>query len=264
MVDPFPQNKNHEIILARQNVLESDVPLLTPPLERQLGSRPDIKMEDLHLRIGRRPFARNLRLMYKENNPFPLSDDMQIFISYDIWLLNHAVSIIKEGGYKTIRGFTYQVAFLEDFPVTVIDVLPQTRFVQRLGAGCQIKAAIDIYGHVFMPEVLQKLTNKEAPLSLDAKLMFSQQANFVGMLSFSVCTPIIQAIGACDNHSLWCFQKDKDPLLGDFQMMQIVLVPKEIKDLKCRARLTATVNTFNFLPCRLRSHWVDLECKLKD
>jgi len=248
-----------EIELNRQSALDPD--LLVPPSKRTLGTDPDIEAGPLRLRIGERPVARNLRALY-ELRGRQLPEDLEIFISYDIWLLTHCVSVVKEGGFKQIRQMGYQMRFPDKPKVTVIEVLPQTDFVKRVGGFLKSESDIQINGQASLPDSLTHLLNKVENLSFGGKLTISKHLNVVGMVSFSVMTPVIQAVGVGDNGSEWVFKKYEQPLLGDQLMIQIVLTPPHLRRLNFKARLYATVTTFNLVPVRFESQWIDLECSL--
>jgi hypothetical protein len=239
-----------------------DPDLLVPPSKRTFGAEPDIEVGQLRLRIGERPVARNLRLLY-EMSKRELPSDLEVFVSYDIWLLTHSVSVIKEGGYKKIRQLGYQVRFPDKPKVTVLEVLPQTHFVTKVGGFFKSEADIQINGQASMPESITHLLNTVENLSLGGKLVLSEQVNLVARITFAVMTPVIQAVGAGDNGSEWVFRQDEQPLLGDQLMIQILLTPRRLRALDFKARVYATIATFNLVPVRVTSEWTDLSWALQ-
>lgn len=84
----------------------------------------------------------------------------------------------------------------------------------------------------------------------------------MGRPSFAVLTPIIEAIGIGDDYSNWVFTKDTMPLVDNHIMMQIILVPNGLRELPFRARDTATTTTFNLLPSKRNSKWIELSVPL--
>jgi hypothetical protein len=248
-----------EIELNQRSALDPD--LLVAPSKRTFGTDPDIEVGRLRLRVGERPVARNLRALY-ELRKRGLPEDLEVFISYDIWLLTHSVSVVKEGGFKKIRQIGYQMRFPDKPKVTVLEVLPQTDFVTRFGGFFKSEADIQINGHASVPESLTHLLDMVEYLSFDGQFTISKQLNVVGRVSFSVITPIIQAVGVGDNGSEWVFKKHDRPLLGDQLMMQIVLTPRRVRRLNFKARVYATVSSFNLVPARFQSDWLDLQCML--
>ncbi len=250
-----------EILLTQGDAVNTD--LLVSPLKRDLGTKADIEDSNFRFRIGRRPLVYNLRNLYQASGR-SLPNSLEIFISYDIWLLTHAVSIIKERGFKKVQQFGYQVCFPKDPKVTVIDVLPQTQFITKIGTSFKSETDIKINGQAAITNDLINLLEKVIPLSFGGKLTCSNHANIVARLSFSTISSVVQAAGVGDNESEWIFIKDEKPLLGDQIMTQIILTPKYLERFNFKARIFATISTFNFLPVRLKSKWVKLECNLKN
>lgn len=260
MSDPsrelFPMR---EIQLERQSALDPD--LLVPPSERTFGAEPDIEAGRIRLRIGERPVARNLRVLY-ELGKREVPADLEVFLSYDIWLLTHTISVVQEGGFKQIRQLGYEMQFPDKPKVTVLEVLPQTRFVTKVGGCLKGEADIQLNGQVAVPDSITHLLDYVEDLSFGGKVTLSNQLNVVGRVSFAVMTPVIQAVGVGDSRSEWVFIKDENPLLGDQHMTQMILTPLRLKKLKFKARLNATISSFNLIPARLQSEWIDLECIL--
>lgn len=248
-----------EIQLDSQSALDQD--LLVPPSKRTFGAEPDVEAGRIRLRIGERPVARNLRVLY-ELSKREVPADLEVFISYDIWLLTHSISVVKEGGFKQIRQLGYQMKFPDRPRVTVLEVLPQTRFVTNVGGFFKGEADIQLNGQAAVPDSITHLLDYVEDLSLGGKVTLSNQINLVGRVSFAVMTPVIQAVGAGDSSSEWVFIKDEQPLLGDQLMTQMILTPLRLNKLKFKARLYATISSFNLIPARFQSDWIDLECIL--
>lgn len=249
-----------DVILGRQNAVDPD--LLVPPSKRDFGTEPDIRDKHVRLRIGNRPLARNLRVLYKLSNR-KLPEDLEVFMSYDIWLLTHAVSVIQEDGFKKIQQVGYQMCFPDDPKVTVIEMLPQTRFIRKIGTSLESETDIKISGQASVPDSLTQLLDHVDGLSFGGKLTVCNHANIAIRLSFAVMSPVVLAVGVGDSNSEWVFTRQQQPLLGDQLMIQLVLTPKYLEKLNFRARVYATISTFNFLPVRLKSNWIELECELK-
>jgi hypothetical protein len=256
-----------DIVLTAEDAVDPD--LLVPPSERHLGPNPQIEEGNIEIRIGQRPFVRSLRALY-ESSERAVPPGMEIFTSYKLWLLTHAVSVVKEPGRKDIRQLGYEVSFPEEPRVTVVEVFPQSRFIKKFGSELEsrfvFEAGIQINGQVAPPEIITELMKQVHPLSFggkaEAKAEITTKGDFVGRFSFAVLTPVIEAIGVGDNYSQWLFTKDTKPLVGDHIMMQLILVPKNLRELRFRARASATTTTFNLLPSKRKSRWMDLSVSL--
>lgn len=164
----------------------------------------------------------------------------------------------------------YEVCFPSEPRVTVVEVFPQSRFVKKAGIITYNKfvfeAGVNLNGQPSPPESLTALLDKFETFSFGGKargnLELSTQTEVVGRLSFVVMTPIIEAIGVGDDFSKWVFSKDTQPLVSDHLMMQALLVPKNVSELRLKARVSATLTTFFELPYKLESGWVKLTCPL--
>jgi len=248
-----------EINLNYKNAI--DPYLHIPPNERELGGEPHIETKNIRLRIGERPVAYNLKTLYELNNR-KLPKDIQIFESYKIWVINHNIGVIKEGGYKSINKLGYRVQFPDKPKVTVIDILPQSRFIKKLEMSFKNETDIQINGQVSIPDPLVILMNILEDIQLDAKINIANHLNIVGRFSFSVISPTIQAVGVGDRTSEWLFTKEDNPLVGNQNLTQIILTPRHTERLKFKSKIYTTVSTFNLIPSRLESEWIDLECEL--
>lgn len=256
-----------DVLLTPENALDPD--LLVPPTERHLGPEPQIERDNVEVRIGRRPFVRSLRALY-ESSGRQVPPGMEIYEAYQLWLLTHAVSVLKEPGRRDVRRLGYEVAFPDEPRVTVVELFPQSRFVKKLGAEVEsslvFEAGVELNGQAAPPEALTELMKQVHPLSFGgkaaAKAEIATKGEFVARLSFAVMTPIIEAVGVGDDYSQWVFTKDARPLVGDHIMMQVLLVPSGLRELEFRARVSATTTTFNLLPSKRRSEWIDLSVPL--
>lgn len=248
-----------EINLNYKNAI--DPYLHIPPNERDLGGEPHIETKNIRLRIGERPVAFDLRTLFEENNR-QVPEHIQIFKSYTIWVINHNIGIIKEGGYKSINKLGYRVQFPDEPKVTVIDILPQSRFIKKLEMSFKNETDIQINGQVSIPDPLVILMNILKDIQLDAKINIANHLNIVGRFSFSVISPITQAVGVGDRTSEWLFTKKDKPLIGNQNVAQIVLTPRYTRKLNFKSQIYATVSTFNLIPSKLESEWIDLECEL--
>lgn len=256
-----------DVTLSPEDVLDPD--LLVPPSERHLGPEPVLERGNIEVRIGRRPFVRSMRALYESSGrQVPLG--MEVFKAYKLWLLTHSVSVVREPGRGDIRRLGYEVAFPDEPRITVVELFPQSRFVKKLGAELEsrfvFEAGVELNGQAVPPEAVIELLKQVQPLSFGgkagAKAEIATRGGLVGRLSFAVMTPIIEAVGVGDDYSQWVFTKDTMPLVGDHIMMQVVLVPNVLRELQFRARVSATTTTFNFLPSKRRSRWVDLSVPL--
>src|SRR5579863_1343008 len=230
-------------------------PLLTiAPSRRHFGksNEPDLQKGRVSLRIGDRPIVRDLKLLYRTTHN-QLPTDFEMFTAYNVWLVGFGLGILREAGFSKVERFGFAVTFADTPRVTVLAVLPQTRFLKRAGLDLNMEAVLALNGAAQIPNTAVELFAQaiSLPLSADASLKLSSELKMVGNLSFSVQTPVIAAIGVGGRHAEWLFEKSAQPLVGDQQMMLTLLAPRAADELQTTLRVSVTISTFNLLPCRL-------------
>jgi len=230
-------------------------PLLAiPPSQRSFGSGSQIEEGHVRLRIGERPIVRDLKRLYRKAGK-TLPTDFEIFSAYNIWMILFAVGIVRESGMRQVNRFGFALTFPEKPRVTVLSVLPQTRFVKRAGALLKAEATLSLNGSAEVPEAVSQALTTTDTLSVDASLNVSTQANVFGTLSFSLLTSVIQAIGTGDRRAEWVFEKSEHPLVGDQHLAITLLAPKQVDELEVATRLSASITVFNLLPCKLETEF---------
>lgn len=242
-----------------------DPTLLVLPSKRKLGhaADADVKTDKIHVRVGRRPTVRNLRALY-ELTGRKIPPNLEIFRAYELWLVTHVVGVVKSGAWENIRELGYKMYFPDKPRITVYAVLPQTQFVKKFGLELKVEVGMNLDGAVSMPVKVSELLERIEEISLYGEVRISNAVNIIGNLSFSVVTPIVQAIGVGDRVSEWVFKKYRRPLLGDLIMMQVVLTPRHLDKLVFKAQTYVTVNGFTKpVPVKIPSKWIDLECLLR-
>ena len=241
-----------EVVLTFADALD---PLLAvAPSQRSFGSAPQVEQGRVRLRIGERPIVRDLKRLYRKAGK-TLPADFEVFSAYNIWMILFAVGIVRESGMREVDRFGFAVTFPEKPRVTVLNVLPQTRFVKRAGAILKADATLSLNGSAHVPESVSQVLAATDALSADASLSVSAEANVFGTLSFSVLTSVIQAIGTGDRRAEWVFEKSEQPLVGDQHLAITLLAPKHVDELQIATRLSASVSIFNLLPCKLETEF---------
>lgn len=237
--------------------------LEVPPSMRKLGGSPDIATDTIRLFIGTKPVAFNLKKLYQKIGK-QIPPEIEIFKSYNAYILNHNVGAIKEGGGQKIVQIGYRVKFPNDSKIVVLDVMPQSKFVTNIEGKFNFEADLNLNGELSIPSQLTKLLEENIEyVGLGGKLKASTDNNIVGRFSFSVQTPVIQSIGKGNNYSEWVFEKDDKPLHGDdFEMYQIILVDRFEESIEFEANIYAVINTWNLITSRRESNWVKVRCEL--
>lgn len=252
--------KPHQIVELNQQEFE------IPPRERTLGrvineDGENIENPNISIRIGNRPLAWNLGSIYRTQGK-SISDFLQIYDSYDVWLIEHNIGVLKKGGYENITHIGYEMIFDDSSTeIKVLHVLPNTEFIQLFEGDLKFSSHIGIDAIVKSPGDITKLFT-ELDFDLRNEFKIATSASIVCNLTFSLKTSKIQSIGEGSNYSMWQFKKSDKPLYGDdIKMYQIVLVEQHSDVVKFKARVSAKIHTWNSLPTERIGEWLPLECR---
>lgn len=248
----------HEVSLGPENAVDPD--LLVPPSQRRFGG-PEVEFSRIRIKIGERPIARDLRTLYQLTKR-ELPGNLEVFRSYRLWMVTHAVSIVDQATIRSVRQVGYQMRLPNEPCVTVVEMFPQTRFVKKVEGKWETRADLEIDGKASVPDTVTELLDHFEGLTLGGKVTIATKVGLIGRLSFAVFTPVVQAVGVGDRQSEWIFERSDEPLIGDQLMVQILLVPKHVDRVEFEARAHAVVSTFNLIPTRLNSEWIPLACSL--
>jgi hypothetical protein len=252
--------------------------LLQWPSRQTLGGEParDLERGGVQLRIGRKPLARSLQTLYRSRGRI-VPDDYEVFWGHELWLVDHTVGIIRYDGSEDIDHLCCELAFPDD--VTVVEVLPQPRFISETGGRHACEADIGLNGRasVLSGSRTQDAGTSSSTFARGARLAMydgppailaaptadpRERDPLLGRVSFDVMTPHVQAIGAGDNASQYVFSRHTAPLTGYQSMLAVLLVNKHARELHCSARLQAVMTGLNGVPVRMRSEWIPLDITL--
>lgn len=247
---------DHPLLPAFEDVLNS-------PYEEDYGSEEsEITYRNLSIRVGDRPFCRNLRKLYKLSHR-ELPPDLAVFDKYDIWLVCHAIGALRKQNDAVVVGLGYEADFSASPQLLTVDLLPQTKFNTVLDGALSNSLELRAEGNAQIPQAAQSLLEQCEFLGLDAKLQLSGEAKCVGRITFKVMTPLIQAVGKGSARCQWLFEQDAEPLLGDQVMLQTVLVPRNTSDISFKCRGYALIRP-KWLPfgTPFQTGWIDVKCML--
>ncbi len=254
------------IILSSEDSIKPTALLL-----KDLGENdsPQIEKENIEIRIGQRPIAFSLRDLYEKSHQEP-PPDIRVFDSFRIWVIKYVISGNKESGWHDIKQLTFEVSFPDTPRITTLQVFPNTRFIKKFEVDGKLDWVFDvglsIAGEVSPPEPVAELLAQTDFVKFDGKakanILLSNTLSVVGNINFSVVTPLIEAIGVAGDYCRWDFHKDSLPLVGDHQMMQVLLVNKNKNSLKFKSRVSVTTTFLKYFPDTRRSEWIDLKAEL--
>lgn len=239
--------------------------LLVSPYDIDYGTEPadTITVKSLEVRLGDRPVCRNLRRLYELSHA-ELPPDIAVFDEYDIWSITHTIGAIhRQDSYPKVKGLGYEANFVNAAKVLTIEILPRSKFVSIGEVKSETQFDLGLEGHAQPPEGVKEFLNQVEYLGGDASIKLSSDLKMIGRVSFSVMTPIIQAVGLGSSHCEWLFEVEDKPLLGDQIMLQTVLVPRGTRDLKFKARGYALLRpSWISFSTMLYTDWLEVECHL--
>ncbi|MCU0440367.1 MAG: hypothetical protein MUC49_20950 [Raineya sp.] len=248
--------------LTEKNVFEEDFEI--SPSNRIAGGDPDIEVNRIRMYIGSNPVVFNLRELYEKAKK-EIPPEIDIFTSYNVFIINHTIGVVQEGGWDKVQQIGYRMRFLTPKKVRVLDVLPQSKYIKKIAGIFNFEADLHLNGEISSPDKITDIIEQAdiASVGIGGKLRVATNSSIVGRFSFQVITPEVQSIGKGSDYSEWIFNKTDRPLVGDdIEMFQIVLADRFTTELPFEACIYSTISTWNFLPSRRNSDWVQIKCKL--
>jgi hypothetical protein len=221
----------------------------------------EIALDHLQVRIGVRPVAYDLRALYRSaHKKLP---DTLAFNQFDPWLIVHTMGAIVQEGSARVEAMGYEAVFGDETEAYTVDLFPQTRFATTVAGRLQGKVQLGIEGNarVDVPELPGPMGIEV--LSGGVELTLSSDASLLGLLSFSLLTPVVQAVGRGSPRCQWHFEKHERPLLGDQPMVQTVLVHRFSEQISFKIRGYALVKRrYLSFAVRRETEWIDVVCPL--
>ncbi|MGC4052814.1 MAG: hypothetical protein QM757_26080 [Paludibaculum sp.] len=247
-----------EFLESMIECLGRDLAYLRGPDQLRYGSA-DIETGALRVRVGRRPIALNVATLYRRRGR-PVPEEYLVYEGHNIWLLNHSVGILRDRGALDASHVHYEMEFANEQAV-ITEILPQPRFLRTGSAGHRCEAEIRLNGRA-VPAEEETVVGPTENLFFGAQMQMLAGDATVGRVSFPVLTPNLQASGAGDSTGQWILERAGEPISGDQTMMELVLLDRHVKRLKCRVRVSASMTTVFGFPKRVRADWLDLDVEL--
>jgi hypothetical protein len=261
------QSKPLQFELSFENAVDKD--LLVDIDDRDFGSENSIEQNKVIIDIGGKPIVRNLRTLY-ELKGVDMPPEMKIFDSYEIWLVSYSLNILNTGGFRKLKQVQLDISYQplldgQRPPVTIIDLLPQTKFRGVISGKLEAKASINLNGQLSVPKAVTSILKHTDTLSAGGKVEVGADADVVCNIRISILTTDIVSAGIGNSESSWILEKNIDnQLVGDQLCVQTILVPHDIELLPVKARVSAVVSgPLGLLPIRMQSQWEPFETILK-
>jgi hypothetical protein len=222
--------------------------LLERPSKTKLGGeRGAAGSPQVRLRTGRSPLVRNLRELHKSRGG-SVPEDFEIFWRHGIWVVQHTVAVDPGGSADDVEQFCCELRFPAG--VTVIDVLPDARFIQPTDDGFRCDSDL-------------RLNGRATAAGPAIRAGGTAGAPVVERISMPVATPYVQAIGIGDSVVQFVFSRHSATLTGEQTLVETILTEKYADELPWAVRMHAVLSGSDGLPVRLRSNWVPLFTRLE-
>jgi len=130
------------------------------PSNRKLGGEKSTEESDkIRMYVGTKPSIINIRdFIRSSGKEIPL--DLEVFKSYEMYLLSHSVGIIKEGGWDKVNQIGYRMELNADSNSVVLDLIPQPKYIKNLGGELKFDASIGLNGSIKPPLELTNMIDK--------------------------------------------------------------------------------------------------------
>jgi len=235
--------------------------LLLPREALKFGGRspvPDVRLGPLRVRIGRRPTAHNLRLLYRRRG-HGIPEEFDVYWSHEIWMLHHTVGLLRNEDSVEATGLEYEMVL--DERAIIQGVLPEERLMRGAPGGPHCRGDILLNGRI-VPEFPEPLGEELANLAGGA-LQASPRDDVVGRVWLPALTTHVCAIGPGCHIATWLFRRNGGSLEGYQPMATTLLLDKHIRTLSCKVQVSLQAEGRSGVAVPLgRSHWAALDIDL--
>lgn len=235
--------------------------LLLPREALKLGGRargPDVHVGPVRVRIGRKPTAHNLRLLYRRRGR-GVPEEFDVYWSHEIWMLHHTVGLLCDEESVEATGLEYEMVL--DERAIIQGVLPEERLMRSDSGGIHCRADILLNGRI-VPEFAEPPGDELTSLA-GGTLQASVRDDVVGRVWLPTLTTRVSAIGPGCNIATWLFRKNGGSLIGSQPMATTLLLDKHIKNLSCKVQVRLHAEGRNGVAVPVgRSPWAKLDIDL--
>ncbi|MEI8201944.1 MAG: hypothetical protein WCH34_02970 [Bacteroidota bacterium] len=259
-------DNNYQLVeLSFKNSITNDFEI--PPHERHLEGEigaGSILSDKISIKVGNNPLVYNLKKLYELSGKI-VPPEIQIFTSYDVWIVNFNIGILKSGGLDNVRQIGFKVKYREPDFVNVIEIMPKTEFIKLFEGKLSFDADLGLNGQVNPPNIELPFLGQQKVIGVGGKLNFSTDTSIVGRLNFSVVSSLIMSVGIGSNTAEWIMNKGNNPLYGDdITFTNIIMVESGTEKIELEAMIYSTISVYNLIPSRRTSKWMNISCDLKN
>ena len=194
----------------------------------------------------------------------PIPPEIDLYQGFDVWLIPNRVAVMRRRGFAAVVSIGLDCDYASGRATrSIAGLVPQPEYVSLGGVSTEATCAgkIGFAGDVTAGGSEADGSENvvfENGIKLSAGAAVDAHVNF----SFAVATPRIAAIGVGSAIAQWQFKLGGVPLFGrDIETWTFLVLPKMTRKLAYRIRLYLVMRTA-FIPTRVESEWIEIECKL--
>jgi hypothetical protein len=207
---------------------------LIPPREQTLGGSLDGSEGGITTTVGR-VYPISLRGLLRGCNISPYV--AECLLVYDVWYLIHTFSISG----RSPKMIQFDVEVSSAVPPIVLDLAPRTQ-VRNVAKG-RAAVTVEVNTDGRMRTGLDELLGSSIPgVEVAAEAKSEAEMEFFAAFNLTVNSPVIEASGELMERSSWRFHRHLDQgLLGDYAVIQSILIPSEIRRVGISSRFGGAV-----------------------
>jgi len=211
---------------------------------------------------GQNPIGLSLRsvLEYPDGlgtEEVPAKELVQLYERFELWLIPHSVSIVRRGGGYEPAYVGLEVQYKnQGRTCSIRSLIPSPHFVTH----GWFRAVLGLSGE--LSEAGSEPLRSAAADVLGLSIGVQASAELRAVVSATVVTPFIAAVGLESDRCEWRFDRHDTPLFGcDIRTFAVVALPRRQNDLTYGIRYYIGLRKF-ILTRRIESDWCDVQCKL--
>lgn len=189
----------------------------------------------IKIKLGNQPLVQNLMQLSEITETTLSATAKLLYQKKDIYLISHKIAAIRLEGKAKVKQLSYFANATNPENAQTLDLLPNTNFKEFFKAESILEGSISANGHFsaslpsdslnqFIPDII--------PFGADSSLQLSMKSSFLGKISLSCKSPVVQSEGIASNGCSWVLNQNDDPLLGDQILLQTIAVPKKTKKIE--------------------------------
>ncbi len=234
---------------------------LSEELESDVNLGSEAVKESFSVSIANQPIAMRLRDVYKACGK-DLPPELALYKMFELWLIPHRFSLIRNSGLAEPTAVGIEVEYVhENTTCSVVSLLPGPKWKEhgkaalggKLGGKLSATGEIEEIPNLCLSPLL-RLGDLEFAGSTGSSIEFS--------FEWTVCTPVISAVGEGDSKCQWRFDKEKEPLFGKtIETWSVLALPRRQKTLEYRMRCYYLRRTL-FFATRKEGDFVQVRCQM--